>query len=334
MSDPGDGHRRLRIDAELLARLGPEHSRADWERALRRCGLLDLEPPPGEVGEQIRGIQRLIREWPRPRAEDPNLGFGEPREWIRAVGPGWSLAFAVAISLGFTWSCAAGDLRGVLLTAVLLAAVAWLREALKARQAPDADPTRWSSALSSRTRSLIARSFVTAIGETVVENTPHVEYLELREEQLGDAERAVEGHLQDMAETLERVRAANRRMGRPEEDLETEQLRSAIHRERASLQRIVAVRAKVRAMRDAFLVRLDTLRAAAERDALSERVARMAAGNSGVQRTVAEIDVDVAELETAFAALALDAREADVRRASVLEMVGATSGPRPLSRTL
>lgn len=301
------GVRRLLIDAELLSRLGPGSPRAAWERDLRRTGLLDLDPPDGPVGDTLRELQRTVRGWPAELPAAPVL-------------PGtWAIPVALASGLGVAfWLLGLGPLGFVIGIGVGIALAS-----ASSRPAPHPEAAQYAERAAALLRNLLARSFVAAAGEVVVENTPHVDYLRMREELLEGAIALTDRRVEELTRTLRQVQAANQRVGRPVEDPETDRLREVIVREQEGRARILAVKQTVEARLAQVLGRLDQLRAAAERQALSERVHRMAAGDVSIAREVAEIEVDVAEVESAIHALALDARDADARTTALLEVVGA-----------
>lgn len=303
------GVRRLLIDAELLSRLGPGTPRAAWERDLRRTGLYDLDPPDGPVGDTLRELRRTVREWPAEVAS-PSAAF-----------PPWFLPACLGGSFGATfWLLGFGPIGLVIGLAVGLGV-----NAAVPKPAPTMEPAPYAERGASLLRSLLARTFVAAAGEVVVENTPHVDYLRLRAELLEGAIVLTDRRVEDANRTLRQVQLANTRMGRPEEDVETDRLRELIAREEQGRVRIMAVQETVSRRLDEVLARLAQLRAAAERQALSERVQRMSAGDHRVAQHVAEVEVDISEVELAIRALALDARDADARTTALLEVVGAGS---------
>lgn len=311
--------RRLRVDGELLARLGPDSSRAEWERLLRRTGLWDLDPPDGPVGAMLRELQAAVRSWPPEVVE------------VRGGDPRWPLAYGGVALAGLAWTSAAGDLRGVVAALVTIGGMVWWRTRSRPRVPPEATVPDAARVATDRLRRLLARSFVTAAGEVVVENTPHVDYLEVRGEQLAEAERALDGRMEELRTTLGLVREANTRLGQPAEDAETARLVAALDREEATRRRLVKVRSALEARLAEVREQLGALRGYAERQALSERVQRMAEGGAPIARRVAEVDVDVAAIEAEIAALALESRDADARVRAVLEVVGAQNVVRPRS---
>lgn len=303
------GVRRLLIDAELLSRLGPGTPRAAWDRDLRRTGLYDLDPPDGPVGDTLRELQRTVREWPAEVAS-PSAAF-----------PPWFLPAFLGGSFGATfWLLGFGPIGLVIGLAVGVGV-----NAAVPKPAPTMEPAPYAERAASLLRNLLARTFVAAAGEVVVENTPHVDYLRLRAELLEGAIVLTDRRVEDANRTLRQVQLANTRMGRPEEDVETDRLRELIAREEQGRVRIMAVQETVSRRLDEVLARLAQLRAAAERQALSERVQRMSAGDHRVAQHVAEVEVDISEVELAIRALALDARDADARTTALLEVVGAGS---------
>ncbi|HNC95051.1 MAG TPA: hypothetical protein PKW90_02940 [Myxococcota bacterium] len=76
MSDPLPP--RLVLDQELLARLGPQSSRAEWERTLKRTGLATVEPGQTRAGKLLSAIQRGVQflcERQLPNGDWPQQGM-------------------------------------------------------------------------------------------------------------------------------------------------------------------------------------------------------------------------------------------------------------------
>ncbi|HNH49016.1 MAG TPA: hypothetical protein PKY30_18370, partial [Myxococcota bacterium] len=83
MSDPLPP--RLVLDQELLARLGPQSSRAEWERTLKRTGLATVEPGQTRAGKLLSAIQRGVQAWPTGAPPEAPIA-AELAPWLLGIG--------------------------------------------------------------------------------------------------------------------------------------------------------------------------------------------------------------------------------------------------------
>ncbi len=307
---PAPGAPRLIVDHELLARLGPESTAAEWESTLRRTGLWDLPAVGSDWGRLVRAIRLQVeRARDRSRLEVP-----------KAARPALTL---LAVGLALLIGLRAGPALGLLALGLpLLLAVAWFGPGRAADTGPP--PLESASAL---LRQFLQRTVVDAAGEIVVENLPHREYLALRLQDLDDAQTAAEGRLGELAGTAERIRHSNRRLGRTDADPEIRQLEAAHAEGVVAIDRTNRVRAALRARLAALDVHIEQMRALAERRALSHRAARLT--DEGEEnpplRTLAEVEVDVVEIEAELAPLTIAHREHEGRLQALLELLTQTS---------
>jgi hypothetical protein len=180
-------------------------------------------------------------------------------------------------------------------------------------------------------RQLLGRTIVDAAGEVVLENTPHRAYLELRLAELGAARDETERRQAELAGTAARIRASNRRIGRPEDDAEVARLVDAQAEAARALDRLERARAALAGRLSDLDVQLDALRAHAERRALSSRAARLTDENEADEplRTLADVEVDVAGIEAELSTLCLERHEHDARLGALLELLAPANGRRP-----
>lgn len=319
MSKDSTAPPRINLDHELLWRLSPENTPEEWEKTLRRSGLWNLTPSGSEQGKLVRELVRTVEVWPRGQlATVPNYAPTTTQQW-GALGLAGVVLGGVLVS-SFVVGVAA-------ITALIVAYATWVlfldRSGAQSVAASASAPEgkRATRVL----RQLLGRTFVDVAGETIVENLPHRDYLELRMAEVERALIASEGRAAELSATLAGIRGANARLGRPGDDPETANLVDAIAVEHLMRAKIEGVRAHLRERRAAFDTELDRLRVLAERRALSERVARLTEAGVGEEavRAAADIEVDVAGIEVEVAALQLGAIDQDARLRAVLEVVGA-----------
>lgn len=307
--------RRLLLDHELLARLGPETEAAEWEATLRRTGLWELPPTAGEWGRLAQGVRANVQ---RAQRHGRLVLSGQARQaavLLAAAG-----AVVVAAELG--------PIVGMMaLTAPIALGVWWFGAGGRAEEG-SAPLVRATALL----RQLLQRTIVDTAGEMVVENLPHREYLVLRIHDLEAARQEGEARLADLTGTAQRIRASNRRIGREEEDMEVRQLEAAHAEGATALQRLTAFGADLEARLAALDEQLERMRAHAERRALSYRAARLTDEGEAdhTLRTLAEVEVDVLEIESHIGPLSVEHRENEARLRSLLELLTPTSGRRAL----
>lgn len=315
---------RINLDHELLWRLSAENTPEEWEKTLRRSGLWNLTPSGSEQGKLVRELVRTVEVWPRGQvAPLPQPGalalVANPRHHWGVLGVAGMLLGAALVT-SFVAGIAA-------ITCLVVAYASWVlyldRAGARSVAASAAAPEgkRATRVL----RQLLGRTFVDVAGETIVENLPHLDYLQLRMAEVERALIASQGRVAELSATLSGIRGANARLSRPVDDPETANLVDAIAVEHAMRRKIEDVRDHLRERRAGFDAELDRLRVLAERRALSERVARLTEAGAGDEavRAAADIEVDVAGIEVEVAALKLGAADQDARLRAVLEVVGA-----------
>ena len=316
---PAPSH--LVLDHELLWRLDESVAPAEWERVMRRTGLWRLAPLapaegrlPGEPGDTSRLVSELVRT-------------------VQA----WSLRPAPVVpSAAAHWAASGAFLTGgaavvllvpvpanVVLLGVLVVAAAGVYAASRVPEEERPPESRRAVRL---LRQLLGRTFIEMHGETIVENLPHRDYLQLRIREIDAARASCERRAAEMTRTLDGIRLSNARLGRDPDDAETENLVRSIEAQRLLGNRIEAVHVDLVSRLDRFDGELDRLRAIAERRALSERAARLTDGASVEEslRVASDIEVDVATIEAEVAGLIEVARSDDARLRSVLEVIGAS----------
>ncbi|GDX81825.1 hypothetical protein LBMAG42_36360 [Deltaproteobacteria bacterium] len=307
-STPG----RLRLDHELLARLGPQSGLEEWEAALRRAGLLRLEGGDSERGAILAELQALLAEW---RARAPTT-VADSISVSRAIAA--AVAFGTAVFV--TVAIPDGLIPGLLLGAAV-GGLTWFWGSPTAARA-DATGARAHSLL----RRLLSGSFVDVIGGLVLEHVPQRDYLVLRLEEVEACVAAADGRLVDLAATIEGIRAANARLGHAADDEDIARLGLAIALETHARQRLVEAAARLRIRLDRLDIDLERLHDQAARLALSARAARLTDGGA-IDRSMqvaASLEVDVPEIEAELAPLAVASKANDARIRALLEMVSAT----------
>lgn len=298
------------VDHELLARLGPGSTAEEWETTLRRTGLWDLPSVGSDWGRLVRAVRLQVE-----RARDSS-----PWEVPVAARPVLTL---LAVGLALLIGLRAGPVLGFFALGLpLLLAFGWFGPGRPAEAAPP--PLERASAL---LRQFLQRTVVDTAGEVVVENLPHREYLALRLQDLDDAQVAAEGRLGELAGTAERIRYSNRRLGRAETDPEIRQLEAAHAEGVVAIERTGRVRAALRARLAALDVQIEEMRALAERRALSHRAARLTdeGEENPTLRALAEVEVDVVEIEAELAPLTIEHRDHEGRLQALLELLTQTS---------
>ncbi len=327
MPSSADPHAWIVVDHELLSRLGPAAPAAEWVRALKRTGLWELDGLDGAAGKELAEVRAAVAAGlvAVPPDDTPLLpARWTPQHLNAAIGSVALIALGVALVAG-----SPGWLAMALAVGLAIALQALLVPATRPRVlAPASWPVeRATLAL----RRFLSRTFVTAAGDRIVENTPHRAYLELRLEELDRALRVADGRLAEIREVRARIVDANVRMGRAAEDVETSRLTAAIAEQEAARARVEGVRALLATRLADLEVQLDRLRVVVERQALSERVSRLVdagARQDPVERVAADVEVDVAEIEGRVRSLALEAGDADARLRAVLEVVSVRAAAR------
>ena len=309
MSDPLPP--RLVLDQELLARLGPQSSRAEWERTLKRTGLATVEPGQTRAGKLLSAIQRGVQAWPTGAPPEAPIS-AELAPWLLGIG-GVTVLLGGALWEG--WAAASLVLPGL----AVAAAGAWLYLRPPAGASPaTSQDQRHAQLLVEQLRSFLSLSFVEAMGSTIVEQTPHMAWLQVRQEQLRQALSRIAAHREDLEATGARIRALNLQLGREAEDEETRQLRQLSEAQGALAQRVEAALEQLQTLRGSLEERLERRRAWVERQALSVKTGQLAELEGG--EALAEAELDVLEMETTLKDLALEEVQEDLRIRALLEV--------------
>lgn len=323
VSDDVPAPARVVLDHELLWRLEADTPPAEWERTLRRTGLWSLaaastgseraESAHGEAAKLVTELVRTVEAWsnrPAPQPPSPLLPA--------ATGLAFVLGFVAVVAL-------VPAPANAVLTGVLAVAAGGVYLAGRSPEPTLPPEARRAMRL---LRQLLGRTFVEIHGETVVENLPHRDYLQLRIGEIEAASANCDARVAEMTRTLDGIRLSNTRLGRPADDPETENLARSIEAQRLLRGRVETVRIDLVSRLQRFDAELERLRALAERRALSERAARLTEGAAIEEslRVASDIEVDVATIEAEVAGLIEVARHDDARLRSVLEVIGATRG--------
>jgi hypothetical protein len=180
------------------------------------------------------------------------------------------------------------------------------------------NPLRYGARLHKLLSKMLQKSFIEVFGSTVLENTPHRELLVVRQEQLQAAALRLENHMEDLKNTQLRIEELNVQLGRDKEDAETLELSRAIERDRVGLRQLQEVQRRLEQGIKAMDTVLDRRRTWAERAALSAQAGRLIDTEEG--REVAELEVEVMELEGVLQGLALAEVQEDARIRALIEV--------------
>lgn len=311
-ADPTDSAPgRLRLDHELLARLGPESGLDEWEATVRRAGLLRLEGSDSDRGMILAELQGLLVEW---RLRRPQANPSIPVSRLVSVVVGLATAIFVTVTIPD------GLIPGLLLGGAAGGLMAWLG----GPKPPAADTG--SARAHALLRRLLSGSFVDVVGGVVLEHVPQRDYLVLRLEEVEACVAAADARLADLGATIDGIRSANAKLGLAADDDDVDRLAGAIGVEIHARTRLLEAAARLRIRLDRLDVDLERLRDQAARLALSARAARLTDGGS-IDRSLhvaASLEVDVPEIEAELAPLAVASRANDARIRALLEMVSAT----------
>lgn len=211
---------------ELFEGLNEQTPIEVWRQALRRAGLLDIQPDESSEGRLIQQIQRELTEGPQRKF------------WLEVM---LVLALLVTAPL-LIWAVhqlGGGGIFCVGFIGIGPGVFTWLRRQFSS------ETRSQPAALSALTQELLQRNFLQSMGNFLVECVPARAQLQQRmlgiSRTLGDVERRdAELHALDA-----RIRELNQKMGQPPEDAETE----AITRSRKEL---VAMRSRLRALQGQF----------------------------------------------------------------------------------
>lgn len=183
-------------------------------------------------------------------------------------------------------------------------------------------------------QAFLEHSWVAALGDRVVESTPHAVYLHHRLMDLDGARGSGEARVRELRGLIERIRKANEGLGREGDDAETRRLQKQIDDLLARLALIDRLRADCAARAEAHVSQLDRQRAIAARRALSSRVSSLVDRDTddAADKEIAVLEVDIADLASRLRGLEVEIGSADAELRSVLEVAG-TPGARPALRS-
>lgn len=309
MQDPGLPP-SLHLDLELLARLRPDSPRSDWERTLRRTGLLSLRPSESQAGRLIADIQAQFEASAAPdraivQADTPL----KPMD-TRSL-QGIALAGIALLILAAVYQHAGVALFG----ALLLGGAAWLW------RLPGEQQQRLSNKnnqIYANLQNLLSLSFIEPMGGTVVESTPHRELILLRLDQLAQADQRVQGHIEDVEVMLHKISDLNEKIGSSREDAKTIRLRERIQSHHALRAQIQRQHKRLSEALRAVDARLERRRALALRAALSEQAGRLVEPSADL--AAAEAEVDLLEVDQEIKRLDLQEIQDTLQLRALLEV--------------
>lgn len=298
-----------------------------WERSLRDAGLLPfvedakLEAPPA-LAAQLRAIREqlaLVRDLEQRLGEDAEVDGQMSRSEHEGV-------VLLLCAFGVLAALAPSELRPFLAAALGIygGRAAWRQWGPRLRVERD----QLSSAragLAGAVQSFLEQTWVAAIGDRVLESTPHAVYLHHRLMDLDAARGAGEARARELRGLIARIRATNQSLGQEQDDAETRRVQRQIDEIQSRLSLIDRLRADCSARSEAHLARLERQRVIAARRALSSRVSSMVDGDSddASAQEIATIEVDIADLAARMRGLEVEAGSADADLRSVLEVAGA-----------
>lgn len=335
---PLGGVPRVAVRCEVLAaatRLGPE-AEAGWDRvpsqswssALRDAQLLDLLESPTvraarpDGGSPVGQLSQIRAGLQRVRDLEERLGSRADETGMRPLREVDTLVVGLCL-LGVLAALAPVVARELIMIFLLgLGAVSGWR-LWGPRPAVTRDElyqARRDVALA--IREFLGHTWVVPVGDRVLESMPHAEYLALRQNDLEVARAERRQQLADANALLTRIKSANAQLGLPEEDAETRRLRSQIDQLGVKVSQIEQLCATVSARLEDYRASVERLRAIAARRALSARVANLVEDERGESRDQerAEVEVDVADLESRVRALQVEVSDANADLLAVMEV--------------
>ncbi len=302
-----------------------------WERALRDAHLLSLVEDPSQdappsLSAQLRAIRERLAE---VHALEQRLG--QEAEEGGTIPKRDADAVVVALCLaGMVTAFAPAELRPLLAMGFTVYGV----KTFWTQFSPRAKVGREQLAAARRALALAVQSFlehtwVSALGDRVIESTPHAVYLNHRLMDLDAARGAGEARVRELRGLMARIREANQSLGRAEEDAETARLQRQLDELQGRLSQIDRLRADCATRAEAHLGQLDRQRAIAARRALSSRVSNLVDrdADDASQQQIAVIEVDIADIAARLRNLDVEIGSADAELRSVLEVSGVGGAP-------
>ena len=334
---------RVIVNSEALAAvlaLGPDAwssvKGAGWEKLLRDSGLLEaftavgadgskVESARGGASEPVMALVRLFVRLGEILAMEKRLGedaFDDGTRPAREVDT-LVLILCVAGLMGTVAPIYAHEVFMFGFTVVGLRA-AWrvygprpkiTRESLLAAR----------QEMARSLASFASHTWICAVGDRVLESTPHADYLRRRLVDLDAARGVSEAQVREINQLITGVRSANARLNLPEEDGETRRLLAQREATLTRIQQIERLRETIATRLGSYQDQVERLRALASRRALSARVASMTEGGArdAVDQEIAEVEVDIVDLEQRLGALEIEASDANADLLSLLETGGA-----------
>lgn len=319
MSSTLTGPRHVILDHELLGRLDPTSPRQEWVNLFQRTGLLSIDPQLAP--SPIREVLLTLAAWPTADASQPVMERNKQAILLFAAG------MVFAAGHGFFFSSQYPILHIVPLT--LWAIAAWLvfgRTSQRDTTGQEREQ-RYAARAHAALRAMISRSFVIAVGDTIIEATPHLSWIEARLESLRNADIHHTRRAEELQAALHQVQSLNQRMGRPTHDAETAQIEASIAQEHASRRRIQELILAFRQRRTAYEQKVEELRIVATRRALSEQVDSLHAEAEASARALAEVEVDVISAEAEIRSLGDAILQEDHQVRAILEVVAMQRRP-------
>ncbi len=297
-----------------------------WERSLREAQLLPLlaEIPaetPSTLASQLRQLRDRLQE---VRALEERLGEDAEEEGTvgRREHDGTVVVLCVA---GLLTALAPAEIRPFLAAGFTLYGfrVGARRFSPKAKVGREqlADARR---ALGRALQSFLEHTWVAAVGDRILESTPHAIYLHHRLMDLDAARGAGEARARELRGLMSRIRQANQSLGRDQDDPEIARLQQQLDEVQGRLAQIDRLRADCASRAEAHNAQLERQRAIAARRALSSRVSNLvsAEGEDAALQQIAVIEVDIADLAARIRGLDVEIGSADAELRSVLEVSG------------
>jgi len=298
-----------------------------WERSLRDAGLLPfvedtrLDAPPA-LAAQLRAIREqlgAVRELEQRLGEDAEVDGQMSRREHEGI-------VLLLCGFGVLAALAPSELRPLLAAAFAIygGRAAWRQYGPRLRVERDHLASARAQ-LAGAIQSFLEQTWVAAVGDRVLESTPHAVYLHHRLMDLDAARGAGEARARELRALAARIRATNQSLGQEEDDAETRRIQRQIDEIQSRLGLIDRLRADCSARADTHVARLERQRVIAARRALSSRVSNMVSSDAedASAQEIAAIEVDIADLAARMRGLDVEAGSADADLRSVLEVAGA-----------
>jgi hypothetical protein len=300
------------LDLELLARLRPDSPRADWERTLRRTGLLQLRPTDTPAGQLIARLQQQFAAWTgAPARKSMQVRPMDPRtlQGMGAVG-------GALLVIGLLQDTALWRL-GALLLGLTVGLVLFTHY-----RNQNTDVSNYSNEMYSTLKKLMEYSFIEPMGNTVIEATPHRDLILLRIDQLRQADRRIRSHVEELEATRIKILELNKKIGTSIEDAETLQISRIVGEQLEVLERIQRLHRRLTERLAEVDQRLERRRTLATRMALSAQAGRLVEVETKATgaEAGAEAEIDLLSIEQDIRQLALDEVQDELRLRALIEV--------------